>query len=298
MRKFKFRTANINDIDFLIKSIFEAEKSGSEILSYAKIFNLSELELASIFRSMFLEELDGCEFSVSNYIVAEYENKVVASIGAWVEDKQQSSSKIKSNLLAYHLPRESILYASQVSKITSELVIQHVPGLLSLVVVYVDPEQRGNHLLDLLTLEHLKRFSGITDLSLQVMANNVFAIRAYEKIGYQITFRVKSDNESILNFLPGNEKLLMKKKIKLTIMEENQIIEKLEKIFSSVFGKESVTLTRATSAGDIAEWNSLNHMIMIAEVETTFNIKFKLKELNKMQQVGDLIDLIISKSAS
>ncbi len=79
-------------------------------------------------------------------------------------------------------------------------------------------------------------------------------------------------------------------------MEENQIIERLEKIFSSVFGKESIVLTRTTSAGDIAEWNSLNHMILISEVETAFNLKFKLKELNKMQNVGDLIDLIISKS--
>ncbi len=79
-------------------------------------------------------------------------------------------------------------------------------------------------------------------------------------------------------------------------MEENQIIERLEKIFSSVFGKESIVLTRTTSAGDIAEWNSLNHMILISEVETAFNLKFKLKELNKMQHVGDLIDLIISKS--
>jgi acyl carrier protein len=79
-------------------------------------------------------------------------------------------------------------------------------------------------------------------------------------------------------------------------MEENQIIEKLEKIFRSVFGKETITINRNTNAGDIAEWNSLNHMIMISEVETAFTLKFKLKELNKMQNVGDLIDLIISKS--
>ena len=58
-------------------------------------------------------------------------------------------------------------------------------------------------------------------------------------------------------------------------MEENQIIERLEKIFSSVFGKESIVLTRTTSAGDIAEWNSLNHMILISEVETAFNLEFK-----------------------
>jgi acyl carrier protein len=36
-------------------------------------------------------------------------------------------------------------------------------------------------------------------------------------------------------------------------------------------------------------------MILIAEIEKTFSIQFKLKELNKMRNVGDLINMISSK---
>ncbi len=213
MSKYLFRPANLNDVDFLVNTIIEAEKSGSNILSYSRVFNLKEEELVSIFKEMFLEEIDGCEFSVSNYIVAELENKVVAAIGAWVEDIENPSSKIKSNLLGYYLPKESILCASQASKVTSELIIIHPPGALSLVMVYVSPDHRGNNLIDLLTKEHIKKNQGITDLAVQVMANNIPAIRAYNKIGFETAQIVKSEDEKILNFLPGNEKLLMKKKL-------------------------------------------------------------------------------------
>jgi acyl carrier protein len=36
-------------------------------------------------------------------------------------------------------------------------------------------------------------------------------------------------------------------------------------------------------------------MILISEIEDAFLIKFKLKELNKMRNVGDMIEMIQSK---
>ncbi len=78
-------------------------------------------------------------------------------------------------------------------------------------------------------------------------------------------------------------------------MEENAIFTKLELIFREVFGKESLNISREMSANDLSEWNSLNHMILVSEVENAFSIKLKLKDLNKMRNVGDMIDIISSK---
>jgi len=39
----------------------------------------------------------------------------------------------------------------------------------------------------------------------------------------------------------------------------------------------------------------LTHMVIITEIEKTFQIKFKLKELNKLNNLGSLIELIESK---
>jgi len=78
-------------------------------------------------------------------------------------------------------------------------------------------------------------------------------------------------------------------------MEENLIVTKLEQIFREVFGNETLIISREMSANDLEEWNSLNHMILVTEVENVFSIKFKLKDLNKMRNVGDMIDIISSK---
>lgn len=78
-------------------------------------------------------------------------------------------------------------------------------------------------------------------------------------------------------------------------MEKQTIIEKLTPIFRSLFSDSTLELEYDMTANDVDNWDSLTHMLMITEVETQFGIKFKLKELNKMKRVGDLIELIQSK---
>jgi acyl carrier protein len=78
-------------------------------------------------------------------------------------------------------------------------------------------------------------------------------------------------------------------------MEEKTVVTKLEQIFRKVFSEESLIIVRELSANDVEAWDSLNHMILISEVEKSFSIKFKLKDLNKMGNVGDMIDIILSK---
>lgn len=78
-------------------------------------------------------------------------------------------------------------------------------------------------------------------------------------------------------------------------MEHSVVIEKLTSIFREVFSDNSLVLTNEMTANDVATWDSLTHMLMITKVEEEFNIKFKLKELNKLKKVGDLIEVIESK---
>ena len=78
-------------------------------------------------------------------------------------------------------------------------------------------------------------------------------------------------------------------------MEKNEIIEKLTTIFHEIFGDNTIILRDDLTAADVENWDSLTHMLMITKVEEEFGIKFKLKELNKLKQVGDLINVIESK---
>lgn len=81
-------------------------------------------------------------------------------------------------------------------------------------------------------------------------------------------------------------------------MDRTIIKEQLNLIFRKVFSNNALTLTEELTANDVDQWDSLTHMRLITEIEQSFMIKFKLKELNKMRNVGDMIDLIQSKLLS
>jgi acyl carrier protein len=78
-------------------------------------------------------------------------------------------------------------------------------------------------------------------------------------------------------------------------MDRNAIVLKLTDVFRKVFGDGNLVLKDDLTANDVENWDSLSHMLLIAEIENSFQIKFKLKELNKMRNVGDMIELINQK---
>jgi acyl carrier protein len=78
-------------------------------------------------------------------------------------------------------------------------------------------------------------------------------------------------------------------------MEKENLVEKLTEIFRKVLNSPSLMLHDDLTANDVDNWDSLSHMLLISEIESSLNIKFKLKELNKMKNVGDLIEITSSK---
>lgn len=75
-------------------------------------------------------------------------------------------------------------------------------------------------------------------------------------------------------------------------MDEQIILEKTEVIFREVFNNHNLIIKKGMTSNDVENWDSLSHMLLISEIENLFAIKFKLKELNKMHNVGDMIELI------
>ena len=78
-------------------------------------------------------------------------------------------------------------------------------------------------------------------------------------------------------------------------MEEELLTDMLTTIFRKVFDDDSIILNDEMTASDIGGWDSLSHMLMITEVENAFAIKFSLREINKLRNVGALVKLIESK---
>lgn len=78
-------------------------------------------------------------------------------------------------------------------------------------------------------------------------------------------------------------------------MERNEIVEKLTAVFQEVFSDSSLVLNDDMTANDVEKWDSLTHMLMISTVEERFGVKFKLKELNKLKKVGDIVSVLEEK---
>lgn len=78
-------------------------------------------------------------------------------------------------------------------------------------------------------------------------------------------------------------------------MKRIETAEKTLAIFRKIFG-EVAHLSEQTSADDIDKWDSLNHVILIQELEKAFGMKFDLFEIIEIRDVAGLVDYIHSKN--
>jgi len=79
-------------------------------------------------------------------------------------------------------------------------------------------------------------------------------------------------------------------------MTKEAIIEKLNEIFRDVFDDESIEVTDEMTAEDIEDWDSLTHLTMISEVESAFGMRFKMKDISTMKNVGEMIAIICAST--
>lgn len=79
-------------------------------------------------------------------------------------------------------------------------------------------------------------------------------------------------------------------------MERKEIFSRLNEIFEDVLDLDEIpSLTDATSAIDIEEWDSLSHIQLIVAVEKAFKLKFASQEILKWNNVGEMVDTIIAR---
>lgn len=74
-----------------------------------------------------------------------------------------------------------------------------------------------------------------------------------------------------------------------------KIVENVDKIFRNVFDDDDLVITRDTSADDIEDWDSLEQINLLISMEKEFGIKFDIKEVSNLKNVGEMMDLIEKK---
>lgn len=215
MSEFIIRKAEVKDVPFLVQTILEAEKAGTDKLTYSTVFGLDLSDVQKYLAEILNEEIDGCELSVSSFLVAEKENKAVAALSAWIEGYNGlPSAIIKGNLLHYILPKGCIQRASLLNPILSDLHLDCTDNSIQIGAGFVDERHRGKKLLGLLNFEIIRmlvtRHPEVNEIYAQIFSCNIPSIRTYEKAGFEIVMKKKSSNIKILEYMPSNEKILYK----------------------------------------------------------------------------------------
>lgn len=218
--RYTFRNATIADINFLSDVIIEAKKGISNMVGMANLFELPVEELRNYVKQMLEEEIDGCDFSVSGFIVAEYEGEPVAAFGGWVEGENEDnmpSSLLKSNLIGFTIPMCNVLKAKEKGDIISDLQVEKEMGTYQLEYGYTMPEHRGHHLIGrLIELHEIKALaspSKPTKMQVLVYDNNEPAIKAYKKQGFRVVRHYESKHPDVLKIFPHNKELLLEKQL-------------------------------------------------------------------------------------
>ncbi len=78
-------------------------------------------------------------------------------------------------------------------------------------------------------------------------------------------------------------------------MTKEELFEQLNEVFRDVFDDEDITVTEATTADDIEDWDSLEYINLIVAIEKKFSIKFNMGEVNNFKNVGEMAENIMEK---
>ncbi|HRH70325.1 MAG TPA: GNAT family N-acetyltransferase [Flavobacteriales bacterium] len=209
------RPATTADVDFLAEAIIAAEKSNSPRLGLATLFGLTEEEVRALIIAMLREEVDGCEYSISSFLVVEHEGRAVAAVAGWLEGSEDDmpSGLLKSNLIGFTFPPESIALLRTRAEVISGIQIDREMGSVQIEYVYAHPDERGKGLAAKLIAAHFARFPRVRKAQVQAFSDNPVAIGLYQRLGFRIVHTFTSKNPDTIRFMPFHEKVLMERVI-------------------------------------------------------------------------------------
>jgi acyl carrier protein len=78
-------------------------------------------------------------------------------------------------------------------------------------------------------------------------------------------------------------------------MNNDQIIKEINRIFIEILENDNLRLTRDTTATDVDDWDSLNHIQLVVAIEKHFKLRFTTGEINRWKNIGEMSDTIAEK---
>mgnify|MGYP000388562023 CR=1 FL=1 len=76
-------------------------------------------------------------------------------------------------------------------------------------------------------------------------------------------------------------------------MRREEVFKRLTEVFHDVFDDDTIVLTDETTAEDVEDWDSFEHINLVVAVESEFHFKIPMGKVVTMKNVGEMVDIIL-----
>ena len=74
-------------------------------------------------------------------------------------------------------------------------------------------------------------------------------------------------------------------------------LSEISSVVREVLHDNDLELTATTCFDDLPNWDSMDMVTIVVEIECRFDVQFELPEIERLATVGDLLDMIVEKQA-
>jgi acyl carrier protein len=78
-------------------------------------------------------------------------------------------------------------------------------------------------------------------------------------------------------------------------VDKQKILSEIAQIIRDVLDQPDLQIDMQTTAENVEEWDSFNHINIVVAVEARFGVKFHTAEIEELKNVSDLVDLVWKK---
>jgi len=73
------------------------------------------------------------------------------------------------------------------------------------------------------------------------------------------------------------------------------LLSKVRDTLADIVDDGALHLTEATTADEVPDWDSINHVKLLIALESDLGFRFETSEVSGLRNVGELIDLLEKK---
>ena len=191
----------------IARIIWASENTSNEVYKYAQLFDIDENEFLQRFAEVVKNEFDFHPLGYKSFQLIKLGDQIVGGFAIHYEEYENSSSLLCTGALMNVFSRSEMQKAFQMMKNFKAMHIPKTAKTWQLDSVAILPCYRGMGILRKALLAWIAK-NDCDTIEVQVWNKNAHAIKAYEKIGFNIFKEGQKDNAGngriLMRYLPEN----------------------------------------------------------------------------------------------